>query len=499
MNRLLVLAYLVLLVPALPACSSDLTQLVVVVDTDMAIPDDIDMVRVDVRGPSGESASEQQDLGAGASLPLTLGVRPASSALGPIRVSAVGLRNGLEVVRQTAIVSLVRGETRMLRLMLSADCAGAACSGGRTCVRGACSDQPTQTEPWSGEPPPRDAGAGADSSAGLDSGLDASLDSGLDAGDCIDLGCDDGNECTDDLCTSRGCEHAPNASPCDDGVFCNGFDVCADGACQPGADDPCPPPTTCDEASRVCLGCRSDSDCGDANPCTNDLCVDGSCMYPDNTNACDDGDPCSVGDACAGGSCQPGPRLECNDGNRYTVDSCVGGSCVNTCATCTSEGSCAAGTASTACGTGGGVCRNCNDGNECTIDSCGGAACSNLNRVAGAPCVGGVCLAGDCVECRRDADCADPRAARCDTTIHRCKPCSTGAECAHLGSRRICDRSGSLVSGRCITSCLAGCLDFSSLACLPGTSDISCGTNGIRCVDCTSSGDTCASGRCAPF
>ena len=50
----------------------------------------------------------------------------------------------------------------------------------------------------------------------------------------VAINCDDNNACTDDSCSEDAdrCEYINNINPCDDGVFCNGADICKDGICE---------------------------------------------------------------------------------------------------------------------------------------------------------------------------------------------------------------------------------------------------------------------------
>ncbi len=75
--------------------------------------------------------------------------------------------------------------------------------------------------------------------------------------DCVLDECDDGNECTDDRCLSDGsCENTPNDSLCpEDGVYCNGPEVCdAEAGCV-SAGDPCP--GLCDEQGTPHCPCEA--------------------------------------------------------------------------------------------------------------------------------------------------------------------------------------------------------------------------------------------------
>ena len=130
-----------------------------------------------------------------------------------------------------------------------------------------------------------------------------------DSGSVID--CDDHVTCTTDACseTTDSCTHVANNAACSDGVFCNGAEVCSvsDG-CQTAARDcsdafPC---TTdgCDETGDTCTHAPNDAACADSNVCSDDICnIASGCTHPNNTAACDDGDVCTSSDVCSGGQC----------------------------------------------------------------------------------------------------------------------------------------------------------------------------------------------------
>ena len=49
--------------------------------------------------------------------------------------------------------------------------------------------------------------------------------------------------------------------------------------------------------------CTKDTDCDDANPCTDDICGGGICSHLYNKAPCNDGDPCTKNDGCKDGAC----------------------------------------------------------------------------------------------------------------------------------------------------------------------------------------------------
>ena len=204
-----------------------------------------------------------------------------------------------------------------------------------------------------------------------------------------DLDCDDNNPCTLDRCdgaTGR-CQHPP----ADDGTACDDGDACTTGGtCLGGV---CGTPVDCDDGNLctddVCTssgGCSHEPRlCEDGNPCTTDSCdpTTGACAYDVVTGGpCSDGNLCTTGDTCvfdavSGESTCQGTPL-CNDGNACTDDFCDPSTGI-----CSNDP------------------YDCNDGNPCTVEFCTpdgcvyeplvGAACDD-----GDPCTaGGVCTTVD--------------------------------------------------------------------------------------------------------
>ncbi len=90
--------------------------------------------------------------------------------------------------------------------------------------------------------------------------------------------CDDGVECTSDVCVEGSCEHQPDHASCDNGQFCDGSELCDPAlGCVPGG-VPCSG-DLCDEALDRCFDCLADTDCDDGDVCTMDTCEQGFCAH----------------------------------------------------------------------------------------------------------------------------------------------------------------------------------------------------------------------------
>ncbi len=142
-----------------------------------------------------------------------------------------------------------------------------------------------------------------------------------DLGDCTSAAdCDDGVACTDDTCVQRECVYTVNNARCaDNGVFCDGDEVCDEVLGCISTGDPCAAGEFCKEATNTCAECQTAAQCGDAVGCETAACTSGECVYTDHDadtdGVCDDADPCpdDPADSCGGDpwppACNPGLPL----------------------------------------------------------------------------------------------------------------------------------------------------------------------------------------------
>jgi len=138
-----------------------------------------------------------------------------------------------------------------------------------------------------------DRGTGPRVDAGP-SGVDAGR---LDAGTAMECSgdgdCDDGHECTVDMCAVGGvCRHTGLNERCGDGEICTLESGCSDGCVD---DDDCQDGLFCNGSERcIAGGCfmGTANDCDDGNECTIDTCDDSisGCRY-ETAAGCDAGVP----------------------------------------------------------------------------------------------------------------------------------------------------------------------------------------------------------------
>lgn len=290
----------------LPACSqAALTELVVTVDTDYAVPGEIDRIEVLVTGPMGDERASG-DPADTADLPLTLGVR-ATTGSPAVTVTATGTLDGTIVSRTVVRTSFVAGERRVLALWLLRGCAGTDPCAMRCTESGRC--EATDVDPatlpaYSGTVPPhRTSDAGTSGDAGMD---DAGL--GDDAG-------------TSDAGTS-------DAGASDAGASDAGTNDA--GASDAGTSDAGPRdagPDAGRDAGGFCTG--PGRACDDGDSCTGDVCSDGRCLHTSliNGTPCNDGNACTTGDECSLGRCQGTGALACGCACDPMIGCTSGGPC----------------------------------------------------------------------------------------------------------------------------------------------------------------------------
>jgi hypothetical protein len=208
------------------ACDGDLTEIVVQVETDLAVPQSADRVEIDVfgLGPTTQSSGGSLD-----SLRRTRTVTLVHEGgpLGPIEVVGRVLHRGAPVVERHARVWFAADRTVLLRLRLLASCVGVSCAADQTCGEAGCRSILHDVEPWPPGPRSDDAGASPDVGSSRDAGHDAASDAGPNDAASGDTGIDSGASGADagappyDAGTDAGCVAIAEA--------CNGLDDDCDG------------------------------------------------------------------------------------------------------------------------------------------------------------------------------------------------------------------------------------------------------------------------------
>jgi len=245
----------------------------------------------------------------------------------------------------------------------------------------------------------------------------------------VNAHCNDGIFCTVDSCVNGTCWNSPSNARCpDDGQYCNGSEYCSASSGCRHSGDPCAAiGLTCNETTDECEGCLVDADCDDGVGCTNDTCVNNSCVFtPDDLNCADDGlycnglEICSPLDDCvsAGDPCEASGRIcnededrcdecltsqDCDDGLYCNgAETCVGGSCRPGSDPCFGQSCDEINDMCDACFTD----ADCDDGEYCNgAESCVGGVC----QIGMDPCPGMICneARNECMTCLVDADCED--------------------------------------------------------------------------------------------
>jgi hypothetical protein len=264
----------------LGACSTEkakTTELMLVVDSDLSVPSDLDEIVTTIKGPDGKVKSATAKLGKGEpELPRSLGLVHETGPLGPLVITVEGRARKQRVITREARVSFVKGQVLVLPLHLPSSCVGVSCENAQTCTESGCASvnvDASQLDPWTGDEPGLRGGNTSSSQpdAGGSSQPDASepaddasepnkptLDAGpqgVDGGQSVE---DGGGLSTADAGSDAGggvCEPAPEV--------CNG----ADDDCNEVVDDGFNlkgDPLNCGKCGQVC-------------PDTRGVCCNGIC------------------------------------------------------------------------------------------------------------------------------------------------------------------------------------------------------------------------------
>jgi hypothetical protein len=463
-------AALCALLAALGGCTGPRTEVLVVVDTDLRVPEELDEVRIDLLGPGGEPRRAQGSVETAADLPKTLGIVDATNReMRSVHVTVTGLRRGANVVQRRAEFVFVPTETRILRIDLLRACVGVSCPAGQTCGEEGCRGVEV-------------------AAAELTPYAPAAVDR-IDASIPADAGADAGGECASELCNERD-------DDCDgrvDESFALDSDPAHCGAC----DRVCPP--TPENAASACLSgaCALRCDTGFADcdgridtgceAALSDPAHCGSCE-----RACGGATPyCAAG--ALGFECVsecPALTTEC-DGACVDVSSdplrC--GSCTTRCtAPANARATCTASLCGFECDEGAANCdgdamNGCESGLR-ELANCGrcGQRCERPNAVVS--CASGACETLECEPLRGDCDGDAANGCESDVSsdVSRCGACDVACEPA-ASSTTSCE------GGVCVRVCdpgFASCDGILETGCEQSlASQDACGSCGIACNEPT--------------
>src|SRR5262249_7151897 len=118
---------------------SHLTELFVVVDSDLVPGSEIDHVRIEVKGAL-DAQRRDSPIGVGG-LPATLGIQAGANEEDVVEVTASLAKGGGAVATTTVRAQFIPSESRILPISLCRSCLGHTCLPGLRCVSGTCVDE----------------------------------------------------------------------------------------------------------------------------------------------------------------------------------------------------------------------------------------------------------------------------------------------------------------------------------------------------------------------
>ncbi|MEK6830958.1 MAG: hypothetical protein AABX77_02920, partial [Nanoarchaeota archaeon] len=332
---------------------------------------------------------------------------------------------------------------------------------------------------------------------------------------CIDNKCvynnlktDDGISCTVDSCDEDNDKiiHALDNSLCQDGLYCNGAEICDDKkGCVEGEVIVCNDGIKCSmdsceegEDKKDNLGqclydivdckCKKDSDCNDNNYCTDDFCnKEFNCeSRNDDANTCNDNLFCTINDRCNEGRCI-GDNVNPDDKISCTLDSCdeINNKIVFNPddSLCDDNLSCTSGICDKEKGCSFVINDNlCSDKIECTIDSC------DVNEGCRNDPDNNLCISGEV---------CDPKIGCVQTSCLSCTDCDDFfGSCSYdeckidCSARESCYYKGNVLGENCVSldeTCksIDSCSDYSIEECAndPCSQIKRCEVDNGKCVE----------------
>ncbi|MEM9193506.1 MAG: hypothetical protein AAGF12_30305, partial [Myxococcota bacterium] len=204
----------------LAGCSDELTEIVVVVQTDASVPAEVNSIRLVVDGPSMQAFDETATLQGPSDLPLTLGLTPGDpDRLGPVRIVATGTGTG--TIERVVETRFIEGKRLLLEIVLEAACQDVSICGDNTCIASAAGEAECASPAVDPSSLPEFSGA-VPGAPDASSGADGAPDADPDAMECMPTPedrclCTEVSECptgsgageTPLSCTGGTCVYAP--------------------------------------------------------------------------------------------------------------------------------------------------------------------------------------------------------------------------------------------------------------------------------------------------
>ena len=326
---------------AVAGCGDDPTSLTIVVTSPIEAPAEIDGLRFQVVGESS-GAMLDRSFTLASDWPHSVTVLPGSDPNENVAITVTGNRGGPSgsfLVDQTVMDRFVEGEERVIEVVLPRDCMFIRCGTGLNCVGGQCvslmpdGGPPDATAGDAGDAGMGDAGPECTLPEDCDDGIECTVDQctgGVCSNTPDDSVCEIGTTCDPvSGCPARPCT---DDAECDDAMSCNGTETCSGGLCARGSAPDCSDgidctADSCDDAMGGCIHVTDDAACDDGLVCNGaELCSITSGCTAGDPPICDDMDDCTTG-ACVETAmmCVHTTRDADMDGHGTTACPAVGG------------------------------------------------------------------------------------------------------------------------------------------------------------------------------